>query len=79
MLPCPHCPCEHLVCLAMVSGNQAKKTATLPYLDVIDQQHDVLGQVKVAQVEHNGIAHDRLPEDSVDLSKQTRPETRTNV
>lgn len=61
----------------MVGSDQTKKTVTLPYLYVIDQQHDILGQVKVAQVEHNGITNYRLPQDTVDLSKQTREETRT--
>lgn len=47
------------------------KTVTLPYLYVIDQQHNILGQVKVTQIKHYWVAHHRLPQDTINLCKQT--------
>lgn len=68
----------------MVSGDtpppHTNKSVTLQYLDVVDQQHDILGQVKVAQVEHDGVAHHRLPQDPVDLHQTNeRGDTRQTL
>lgn len=46
-------------------------TVTSPYLYVIDQQHNILGQVKVTQIKHYWVAHHRLPQDTINLCKQT--------
>lgn len=39
----------------------------LPHLDVVNEQHDILGQVEVTEVKDDGVAHHGLPQDPVDL------------
>ena len=53
--------------------------ATRIYLNVINQQHHILRQVEVTQIEHYWVAHHRLAQDAINLQGHAHKKTEGHI